>query len=273
MRKFLDRFKPARLVLAGLLALCLSTLSFAASPVLDRVIENGVLKVAMSADQPPFNTLNRSKAPMGYDVDLANAMAAAMQVKLEIVQLPFGDLMSALQSGKADMIMSGMEITPERTKQANFIGPYTLSGKSMLSTNAVMSTVTSGADFNNAKMRLLALEGSTSATFVTRNLPEASLKTIANYEEGIQLLISGEAEAMVADMPVCKLSILRNPDAGLATLAQPMSIAPVGIAIASGDQQFENLVSNYLRTFEKMGLTGQLHKKWFENSGWIASMP
>lgn len=273
MLKLLNKIKPVSFALAGLLALCLSGAALAGSPVLDRVVKSGVLKVAMSGDQPPFNAVSRDKSLIGFDVDLANAMAGAMKVKLEIVEMPFGELLAAVKSGKADMVLSGMAITADRTQDVTFVGPYMMSGKSMLVSAATQAKVKTGADFNKAGITLVALENSTSESFVQRKLPNATLKTISHYDEGLQMVIAGEADAMVADMPACKLAILRNPNSGLAVLEPPLSIEPVGIAIASNDAQFENLVRNYLTTFEKIGLTTQLRKKWFESSAWIAALP
>ncbi len=273
MLKFLGKFKPVSIALTGLLALCLSSLSFAASEVLDRVVRNGVLNVAMSADQPPFNAVSRDKTIIGFDVDLAKAMAGTMKVELNIVQMPFGDLLDALEAGKVDMVISGMAITPERSQEATFVGPYMLSGKSLLTTKDVISTVKTGADFNNASKTLVALENSTSKSFVQRNLPEAKLKTIANYDAGIKMLLAGEVDGMIADIPILKLSILRNPNAGLGLIEPPLSIEPVGIAISKDDPQFENLVRNYLSTFEKTGLTSRLRQQWFESSAWIVALP
>jgi ABC-type amino acid transport substrate-binding protein len=273
MTKLQKKLKPLGYVAAGLLALCLSSVSLAASPVLDRVIDNGVLKVAMSGDQPPFNAVSRDKTVIGFDVDLAQALAAAMKVKLEVVQMPFGDLLASVESGKADMVMSGMAITPERTQQMSFVGPYMLSGKSMLTTSKVMSTVKTGAEFNNPEIKLVALKNSTSESFIQRNLPQASLSTIANYDEGVKKLLAGEIEGMVADIPILKLTVLRNPGAGLGVIEPPLSVEPIGIAMASNDAQFKNLVSNYLSTFEKAGLTQKLRQKWFEDSSWIVALP
>jgi len=273
MTKLFQTFKAARFVLAGLLALCLSGTAMADSPVLDRVVKSGTLRVAMSGDQPPFNAVSRDKSVIGFDVDLAQAIAGAMQVKLEIVQMPFGDLMSAVEKGKADMVMSGMAITPSRTQSVSFVGPYMMSGKSMVFGAATQEKVKTGADLNKADIRLVALKNSTSQSFAERQLPNAKLKTIDNYEDGIKMIMEGDADAMVADMPACKLSVLRNPHAGLATLEEPLSIEPVGIALDLNDAQFANLVRNYLSTFEKVGLTTQLRQKWFENSSWIAALP
>src|SRR5690606_30561685 len=103
--------------------------------------------------------------------------------------------------------------------------------------------------------------------------PEASLKEIANYDEGVALLLAGKADALVADMTVCILTVLRHPDAGLTTLDAPLSLEPVGIAVNKNDPQFVNLVGNYLRAYEKSGLLAQLRTKWFEDSDWISDLP
>ena len=273
MLALVKKLKATRLLLIGLVSLCLSNTVLAQSPVLDRVLSSGTLRVAMSGDQPPFNAVSRDKSLIGFDVELAQAVANAMKVKLEIVKMPFGDLLSGVLAGKADMVMSGMAITPGRTQQVSFVGPYMMSGKSMVLGAKAKDTVKTGADLNKPEMTLVALENSTSESFVRRQLPNATLKTIANYEDGVKMVISGKADAMVADMPACKLSVLRNPNSGLATLEEPLSVEPVGIALAQNDQQFQNLVRNYLSTLEKTGLTTQLRQKWFENSSWIAALP
>ena len=236
----------------------------------------------MTADQPPFNVRARDKTIIGFDVDLARALAGNMNVELEIVEVPFGDLLETLLEGKADMVISGMTITPERTRSVSFVGPYTLSGKSMLTTARVKEVVNNGAEitasdlgteFNNPAIQVAALENSTSESFVQRELPKASLHTIRNYNEGIQLLLTGRVDAMIADIPILKLSMLRYPDAGLGIIEPPLSIEPLGIAIGRDDKQFENLVRNYLSAFEKTGLIPRLRQKWFEDNSWIALLP
>jgi ABC-type amino acid transport substrate-binding protein len=103
--------------------------------------------------------------------------------------------------------------------------------------------------------------------------PEATLIEVADYDEGVAMILDGSADALVADMPICVLSVLRYPEAGLTTLSEPLTVAPVGIAVNKNDSQFLNLVSNYLRSYEKVGLMGKLRKKWFEDKGWIAALP
>ena len=106
------------------------------SPVLSRIVESGTFKVGMSGTQPPFTVVSKSGSLIGYEVDLANLLANAMGVKAEFVQKPFGELLSALEKGEIDAIMSGMTMTPKRNLQAAFVGPYIVSGKSILTTSA-----------------------------------------------------------------------------------------------------------------------------------------
>ena len=98
-----------RLMLGGLLALIAAApLTVMAGDTLQRVVDFKILKVGMSGNQPPMTMVNREGGLMGFDVDLAKALADAMKVKLEIVRMPFGELMSALEKDKVDMVLSGL---------------------------------------------------------------------------------------------------------------------------------------------------------------------
>jgi polar amino acid transport system substrate-binding protein len=245
--------------------LCLSSLSHGAGPVLDRVVEQGVLKVAMSGNQQPFNFVyGKNKSVIGFDVDLARELAGLMKVKLEVVKMPFDELLGAVEAGRADMVISGMTITAARTRNVSFIGPYMLSGKSMLASARVMGQLKTREGFNSPDIKLVALKGSTSESLIQQQLPKTALTTVAAYEEGLQILLTGEADGMVADMPILALARQQHRDANLQLMTPPLSIEPLGIVIARGDEQFENLLRNYMSVFEKTGLFLSLHKKWFE---------
>ena len=263
-----------RLMLGGLLALAtVFPITSMAGDTLQRVVDFKVLKVGMSANQPPMNMANREGGLMGFDVDLAKALAVAMKVKLEIKAMPFGELMTALEEDKIDMVISGMSITPERTEMVSFVGPYMMSGKSILTKNSVLGKISATDEFNRKDLKLAALSNSTSASFVNTVAPEATLIEVASYDDGVAMLMADKADALVADMPMCILTVLRHPDAGLTTLDRPLTVEPIGIAISKDDSQFYNLVGNYLRTYEKTGVLTKLRKKWFEDSSWIAALP
>ncbi len=244
-----------------------------AGDTLERVNDFQVLKVGMSGNQPPMNMTNREGGLMGFDVDLAKALAMAMNVKLEIKTIPFGELMKALEEDKIDMVLSNMSITPQRTEQVSFVGPYMMSGMSILTKSSELGNISSVAEINREGLKLLALSNSTHANFVKTIAPEATLIEFVSYDEGVAMLIEGKADAMVADMTQCILARMRFPEAGLSTLEKPLTVEPVGIAVSKDDRQFFNLVDNYLRAYEKTGVLTQLREKWFEDDAWIAALP
>ena len=261
-------------MLAGLTALvALLPMYSMAGDTLQRVIDFQVLKVGMSGNQPPMTMTNREGGLMGFDVDLAKALSMAMDVKLEIKRMPFGELMEALEEDKVDMVLSNLSITPERTEMVSFVGPYMMSGMSILTKDSVLSTISSAEEFNRKELKILALRNSTNAAFVKMVAPDANLVEVGSYDEGVTMLIDGKADAMVADMTQCILAVMRFPDSGLATLKQPLTVEPIGIAVSKDDPQFFNLVDNYLRAYEKTGVLTQLRKKWFEDNTWVAALP
>ena len=266
----------SRLMLFALLTFATMTSSAVAtaqSPVLSRVLKSGELRVGMSADQPPLNVRDKDGQMMGLEVDLAEGLAHALGLELKIVPMPFGQLLNALKRGKVDMVMSGVDITGARTKDFLFVGPYLLSGKSLLTTSRALAEAQSVEDIDVANVRIVALANSTSEDFVKRYIPKAKFTPIDDYEMGVKKVISGEADAMVADLPACVLAVLRNPNSNLVTLSEPLSVEPIGIAVSSRDPKFYNLIDNFIDAFEGTGILMELRRQWFENGNWIDRLP
>lgn len=263
-----------RSVVAFLAAMLLSFASLGwAGSVLDRVTKTNVIKVGMSGDQAPMNAKARDGSTIGLEVDFATALALAMGLDLEIVNIPFGDLEEALRKGKVDMVMSGMAITPERAKKMAFVGPYMLSGKSLVTKIGSLAAADETADIDSAEIKIAVLANSTSQSFVEKYAPKAKVVKVANYDEGVKMLIGDEVSAMVADMPACVLAVLRNPDAGLVTTTTPLKLEPIGIAVDARDEEFRNLVQNYVVGLERTGIVDALRKKWFESAEWVRLLP
>ena len=101
------------------------------------------------------------------------------------------------------MVMSGMAITADRSRDVTFVGPYMMSGKSILTKSAMLSRATNSDEFNRADLKLAALSNSTSQTFVETAAPEATLVKVKDYDEGVNMVINDEVDALVADMPIC----------------------------------------------------------------------
>src|SRR5262245_55158711 len=158
------------------------------SPGLSRIQGKGELVVGTAASMPPLNMTTKTGEIIGLDVDLARAMADAMRVKLRLSPMPFASLLPALEAGQVDMVISGMTMTPDRNMKVAFVGPYFISGKSFLAKAATLSSDKGSTDLNTPTMRLAALRGSTSQTFVEQIIPKATLVLTKDYDEGINLV-------------------------------------------------------------------------------------
>jgi polar amino acid transport system substrate-binding protein len=240
---------------------------------LARIVDKGELRVGTSGGQPPFSVTSKSGDLIGYEVDLARLLASAMGVELKLVKRPFGQLLPALEAGEVDMVMSGMTMTLERNLKAAFVGPYMVSGKSILTTSSVLAAIDEAQDINQSDLTLTALKGSTSQKFVEKLIPKAKLVTTDDYDEAIKMVMAGDADALVADYPICALTMMRYPDAGFATLSKPLTIEPIGIALPPGDSQLLNVVENYFFALEATGILEMLEKKWFEDGSWLIQVP
>jgi ABC-type amino acid transport substrate-binding protein len=244
-----------------------------ASPVLSRIIESGTFRVGMSGNQPPFSMISKDGELFGYEVELAKILANAMNVEVKFVKKPFAELLDALEKGEVDAVMSGMTMTPERNLRAAFVGPYIVSGKSILTKSATMAALEDAEEIDRSTIKITALKGSTSEKFVKRILEKTTYIGVDNYDEGVQMVLDGKADALVADFPICALTIMRHPDAGLVTLTEPMTIEPIGIALPPGDSLLLNMVTNYLGALDGVGLLDALEEKWFEDGSWLIQLP
>jgi len=239
---------------------------------LSKIIKNGEIRIGMTGNQPPYSMKTKNDRLMGYEVDLATILAESMGVKLNMVELPFSELMPALQNGKVDAVMSGMTITPERNLKALFAGPYTLSGKSILTKSKVLAQISEAEEANLKKYKITCLKGSTSERFVRAFMPNTEIIPVENYDTGVDMLLNDQADALVADVAICLITLLRYQDEGLVTLEEPLTIEPIGMALPPDDPQFLNLVENYLSALELYGALEMLDQIWFEDGQWILNM-
>jgi polar amino acid transport system substrate-binding protein len=117
-----------------------------------------------------------------------------------------------------------------------------------------------------------ALKGSTSQIFAGNVFPKAKLVLVEDYHQAVAMLREDKAQAMVADMPICQLTAYRYRDAGLATLKNPLSWEPIGIAIPANDLLMLNWLQNFLNLLEKDGTMGMMVERWFKDGSWFSRL-
>jgi polar amino acid transport system substrate-binding protein len=207
------------------------------------------------------------------EVDLARFFASGMEVKLTLRRMPFNDLLPALEKGQVDMILSGMTMTPQRNLKVAFVGPYFASGKSVLTKKKNVESVDELSKMNHPDKVLIALKGSTSQMFVEKLIPKAKLVLADDYDQAVASVRNDKAVAMVADYPICVVSVYRYSDAGFITLAKPISYEPIGVALPANDPLLVNWVQNSLNLLEKSGEIEGLMSRWFKDTSWLSRLP
>jgi polar amino acid transport system substrate-binding protein len=241
--------------------------------VIHRIQQRGELLVGTAGDMPPLNMTTRDGKVIGYDADLGRYISKAMGVQLKLKTMPFSELLSALESGKVDMVISGMTITPKRNLKAAFVGPYLSSGKCFLTKLDSLASAEDTDEIDVSNMTLTALKGSTSENFVKALLAKAKYLPADNYDEGVKMVLDGKVDAMVADYPICATSIIRYPEADLASLFTLLTYEPLGIALPPNDPLLVNWMQNLLNGLDGSGILKELKAKWFEDASWVKELP
>lgn len=241
--------------------------------VLDRIQQKQELVVGTAGSMPPFNMKTKDGEIIGLDIDIAKYIAAGMGVRLKLETLPFDDLLRALETGKLDMVISGMTITPQRNLKFGFVGPYFISGKAFLTKKGKVASAQQVSELNSPDITLAALSGSTSQYFAEEAMPKAKLIKTKSYDQAIDMVLQNKVDALLADYPVCLVSTLRYPDQGLLSILTLFTYEPIGIAIPRNEPHLINWMGNFLDNLEESGTLDELKSSWFDDGSWLKKLP
>ena len=97
----------------------------------DKLSQKGHLLICSDLPYPPQEFFDENGNPVGMEVDLGNEIGARLGLKVEFINSVFDTAIAAALSGKCDMVLSAMFITPDRNKQVSFI-PYFEAGQSFV---------------------------------------------------------------------------------------------------------------------------------------------
>ncbi len=230
---------------------------------LQQIIKKGTLVLGTSGNMTPMTrSINDGKDAVGFDVDLAEAMAKSMGVELKVKIIAFEKLIPALQKGEIDIIVSNMTITPKRNTQVAFVGPYLTSGKCLITKDPALASLKK-EELNNAKNKMVVLKGTTDETFVKVGMPNVEAVTVSTQEEAITMVRDSKVSAMLSEFPICKSIITSNPGEFVSVFSN-LTYEPIGIAVAPQNAHLANWTHNFLTRANKVGLLEVLAAKWFK---------
>ncbi len=240
-----------------------SPAALAEASTLASIQKSGQLVLGTSANMPPMTGKDENGKVVGFDIHLARFMADGMGVELKIKTMPFNKLLSALEKGEVDVVISNMTMNPKRNMRVAFVGPYMTSGKCVLTKKEGLAKAEAAENLNSPDVRLAALKGSTSADFVKALLPESTMTLVDDYDDAVTLINEDKIGGLMTDYPICLSMIQRHPDAGFVSLFSLLSYEPIGIALPAGDSLYINWTENFLGRLSGMKAMKQLQDRWF----------
>ena len=228
------------LCLLTVLCLCLTFVGCGSGKSLEDVQSAGKLVMATSPDFPPFESLEGSEV-VGIEVEILEKFAEAIGVELEIKQMDFDSVLPGVQSGKYDVGVSGITITEDRKKNADFTKPYFMASQAIVVLKD--SNIKSKADLKGKKISVQT--GTTAEEFCMAEGYEVLAYQANN--DACSALTSGKVDAWVVDNEVA-IDLSAKTNGATIVLDEAMTSEPYGFAFPKGS---ETLVAEFNKYIEK----------------------
>lgn len=227
---------------------------------IDEIKKNGKLILATGNYRPFEYHDEKTNKMVGYDIDLAAAIAKKIGVPLEVKEMQFTSLIPTLQNGQADLVIAAMYITDQRKQVVDFADPYMQTGM-VLVVNAGDTTIKSIKDLDGKTIGVKA--GATSEK-VAQDLKEKGANiTIKSYKETVDYLLdmeNGRLDASINDLLNQLEYNKTHPNVKI--VGEPFTKASLGIAVKQGDKDLANLVNSVLKEMKNNGEADKLYEKW-----------
>ncbi len=235
---------------------------------LDEIVKRGTLKVGLSTFVP-WAMLDRNGDLIGFEVDVAKQLAADMGVEIEFIQTKWSGIIPALLTGKFDIIIGGMSVTPERNLSVNFSDAYEYSGQSIVANSERAPGLASLDDLNKPEIVLAARTGSTSVSAIEQFLPNAEVRLFDDEPQGVQELLNGRVDAWVSSYPFPQIQAKKYPDKLYIPIKPEIfREEPIAFAVRKGEYDFLNFLDNWIALKWGDGFLDSRYSYWFIGDDW-----
>jgi polar amino acid transport system substrate-binding protein len=193
----------------------------------------------------------------GVGVSMGKAMAAALGVKFEPVEVTWGTAIAALQSNKID-VMYMMDATPERAQAVDFpTAPLLYYSLAVLARDDL--PVKTWTDLNKASVRIAVPQASSMDKFLSETAPNATIQRFPGNGEAIAAFQAGRADAVCLFHPPL-LAARQKLGAGKIVVPTPAKSQASSAAVRKDDKAFLAFIDKQLADYYKSGQT----QKWYE---------
>ena len=242
-------------------------LSLTGVPTLAQIDKSGVPRVGIALNAP-FVMHDNKGEPMGYSVDIARRLAAAMSWKLELVETSWPKLMSGLRSNEYDMVISGVSITPQRARHALFsdsLGNFDVSvvvhrGKLPEGGLAELRQL--------ASAKVGARAGALTLDFARDALPADKVVAVDSEGAALDDLLGGKLDAYVAEAPLPQVMAVVHANKLRVLDGAPLARTAHGIALRLDDTSLLRIVNAWIVQERASGWLAAREDYWFKGTSW-----
>ena len=255
MKKFIITLLACLFILAG----CSGQQEKTVDSIDDEVLEAGTLVVGISADYPPFESLDTSNNLIGYDVDMANILAAKIKsesgesYKIDFVQMDFSTIISALQTGQVDVGIAAFSYDPER--QCLFTDPYYLSAQVIVVLKD--SGITTLKDLNG---KTVAAGDGTVGYEAASEIEGVKMTSPGDYLQQFEMLKNNQIDAVVCDEKVAQGFV--DTSDKLVILSEKLAEDNLCITVKQGHTYIQRALNKAISEFVASGESDNLKTKW-----------
>lgn len=243
----------------------------ASSPVIHRIQQTGVIRIAHRESSVPFSFMADGK-PVGYAVDLCLKAADAVRAQLKMPQLRVewvpvtpATRIPAIVDGKADLECGSTTNNRERREQVAFTIPHYIAGSRML-----VKSDSGIRRWSDLRGKTVVSTTGTTPLAMIRKMDESGamgwkVLEAKDHAEAFAMVESGRADAFVMD-DVLLFGLranAKNP-ASLAVTGDLLTIEPYAIMLSKQDAEFKKIVDKALVNAIYDQETQKLYRKWFQ---------
>ena len=244
---------------AAALLLSLAPWAAHAADLLDDVRARGTLRIAVEGTYPPFNFKDASGQLTGFDVEIAEGIAAKLGVKPVFTTTEWSAILAGLQAGKYDVIVNQVAATDARRQAFDFSAPYVVSSAQLIVRANETRPMATPADLKGKKIGVG--QGSNYAE-LARGIAGAEVRTYPGAPEYLQDLASGRIDVALNDS-------LLIPYLAAKTKLPIKAGAPLGpternaIPFRKGNPKFRQAIDQALADMKADGSFARISTKWF----------
>jgi polar amino acid transport system substrate-binding protein len=236
-------------------ALGLFALAHAQARSIEDIRKSGTLVVASEGKFAPFNFVDAGKLA-GFEIDVANAVAAKMGLKVEWKTMGFDGLLVGLQQDRWDLVIASHGVTEERARAVTFASPHYCTGGVIISRDGALRTA------KDLTGKVVAVQTGTTYYDNAKKLPVKDVKNFPQDNSARAALETGHVDAWVTDKFVGKASLAATPGTPL-KMGDFLFTEKIAAAVGKGNTGLVAEVNKALATILADGEYATISKKWF----------